>query len=136
MRWRTPFYDTLVFAVIATAALFVWVVAAHAKCGEQYRTQTGWVSVVCVDYPAIRAKTGATMFPDVKGQQVWVTSNDATVKGFRVVLRYRENGAAKEVIRYTDRHPVYASGAMWLLGDVDIVGVTVTEVREAISYVF
>jgi hypothetical protein len=25
---------------------------------------------------------------------------------------------------------------MWLLGDVDIVGVTVTEVREAISYVF
>ena len=136
MNWRTFFYDALVFALIATAALFVWVVAAHAKCGEEYKTQTGWVSVVCVDYPAIRAKTGSTMFPDVKGQQVWVTSNDATVKGFRVVLRYRENGAAREVIQYTDRHPVYASGASWLLGDVDIVGVTVTEVREAISYVF
>ena len=35
MNWRTLFYDTLVFALIATAALFVWVVAADAKCGEE-----------------------------------------------------------------------------------------------------
>ena len=136
MRLRTFFYDLLVFALIGTAALFAWAVAAQAKCGEEYRTQTGGVAVVCVDYPAMRARTGAALFPDVKGQQVWVSSSDATVKGFRVVLRYRDNGAAKEVVQYTDRHPVYASGATWLLGDVDIVGVTVTEVREAISYVF
>lgn len=136
MNLRTLFYDVLIFALIATGALFVWVIVAQAKCGDEYRTQTGWVSVVCVDYPAIRARTGATVFPEVKGQQVWVASSDATVKGFRVTLRYRENAAAKEVVQYTDRHPVYASGAMWLLGDVDIVGVVVTEVREAISYVF
>lgn len=135
MKWRTVFYDAAVFALLALMALTLWAVAASAACGTEHRTQTGWVSVVCVDYPAMRAKMGL-MFPEAKGQQVWVKSSDATVKGFRVTLRYREEGAAKEVVQYTDRHPVYASGATWLLGDVEVTGVSVMEVREAITYVF
>ncbi len=132
MKWRTLFYDTLVFVLIATAALFVWVVAANAKCGEEYKTQTGWVSVVCVDYPAIRAKTGATMFPDIKGQQVWVTSSDTSITGYRVAIRYRDAGRELEAAQYIDRLPQPESAAFWLLGDVQILAVTVTELRPAI----
>jgi len=131
MRVRTFLIDAILIGLIVCAAAFT----ARAECGRSWTTPTGWVSVVCVDYDALARATGATMLFG-RSQQVWVKSNDATIRGFRVSLRYRKNGAAEEVVQYTDRHPVYASGALWTLGDVEIVGVVVMEVREAISYVF
>lgn len=131
MKWRTVIIDAVLIGLIICAAALT----ARAECGRNWTTPSGWVSVVCVDYDALARATGATMLFG-KSQQVWVKSDDATIKGFRVTLRYRKNGAAEEVVQYTDRHPVYASGAVWTLGDVEIVGVVVMEVREAIIYVF
>lgn len=132
--------DALTFVVIGGIVLFLWAIAARADsgdlCGREWRTQSGWVSVVCIDYPALRWV--APQFPDRKGQQAWVRSSDETIRGFRVALRARDKvtGEMQTLVQYVDRHAVYASGAFWLLGEVEVVGVTVTEVRDAISYQF
>ena len=131
---------TDIASAIATVALVIglWLVMAavgHAQtlCGKETKTATGYVRVQCIDYPALRRATGATMFPDEKGQQVWTRSSDPTVKAFRVALTYKKDGHLDTVVKYTDAHETYESGAGWVLGEVEIVAVEVTELREAVK---
>jgi hypothetical protein len=49
-----------------------------------------------------------------------------------VAIRYREAGREVEAVQYVDRLPQPESAAFWLLGDVQILAVTVTELRPAI----
>jgi hypothetical protein len=101
-------------------------------CGQQRNTSTGYVRVTCVDYPAMRRMTGMTLFPDRKAQQIWIASSDANITGFRVVIRYREGGRDMQAAQYIDRLSQPESAAFWLLGDVQVLAVTVTELRPAI----
>ncbi len=100
-------------------------------CGRETRTATGYVRVQCIDYPMLRRTTGATMFPDQKGQQVWVRSSDPTVKAYRIAMTYRKAGHLDTVVQFAEVHPTYDSGASWVLGDIEIVSVEVTELRES-----
>jgi len=102
-------------------------------CGRETKTATGYVRVQCLDYPALRKLTGSPMFPDEKGQQVWTRSSDPTVKAFRVALTYKKDGHLDTVVKYTDAHETYESGAGWVLGDVEITAVEVTELRESLK---
>jgi hypothetical protein len=102
-------------------------------CGQQRNTATGYVRVTCVDYPAMRRITGMTLFPDRKAQQVWIASSDSSITGYRVAIRYREAGREVESVQYVDRLPQPESAAFWLLGDVEVVGVTVIELRAALE---
>ena len=102
-------------------------------CGQQRNTATGYVRVTCVDYPAMRRITGMTLFPDRKAQQVWIASSDSSITGYRVAIRYREAGRELEAAQYVDRLPQPESAAFWLLGDVEVVGVTVVELRAALE---
>ena len=101
-------------------------------CGQQRNTATGYVRVTCVDYPAMRRITGMALFPDRKAQQIWIASSDASITGFRVVIRYRDAGRELQAAQYIDRLPQPESAAFWLLGDVQVLAVTVTELRPAI----
>jgi hypothetical protein len=120
----------LVQLVMAMLTLAVPVLAD--LCGQQRNTATGYVRVTCVDYPAMRRITGMTLFPDKKAQQIWIASSDASITGFRVTIRYREAGREVEAAQYIDRLPQPESAAFWLLGDVQVLAVTVTELRPAI----
>jgi hypothetical protein len=135
MSIRTFLIDLFTFAVIALAACFAWATVASAQpsdlCGRETKTATGYVRVQCIDYPMLRETTGATMFPNEKGQQVWTRSSDPTVKAFRISLTYRRDGHLDTLVKYTDAHDTYESGAGWVLGEVEIVAVEVTELREA-----
>jgi hypothetical protein len=102
-------------------------------CGKETKTATGYVRVSCPDYPAMKRLTGATMFPDEKGQQVWTRSSDPSVSAFRISMTYRKDGRLDTVVKYVDAHPTYESGAGWVLGDVEIVAVEVTELRESLK---
>jgi hypothetical protein len=102
-------------------------------CGQQRNTATGYVRVTCVDYPAMRRITGMTLFPDKKAQQIWIASSDSSITGYRVAIRYREAGREVEAVQYVDRLPHPESAAFWLLGDVEVVGVTVLELRAALE---
>ncbi len=102
-------------------------------CGQQRNTATGYVRVTCVDYPAMRRITGMTLFPDKKAQQIWIASSDSSITGYRVAIRYREAGREVEAVQYVDRLPQPESAAFWLLGDVEVVGVTVLELRAALE---
>jgi hypothetical protein len=119
------------------APLDYWATVASAQpsdiCGRETRTATGYVRVQCLDYPALRRATGATMFPDEKGQQVWTRSSDPTVRAFRIALTYRKDGHLDTLVKYSDVHETYESGAGWVLGEVEIVAVEVTELREAVK---
>jgi hypothetical protein len=101
-------------------------------CGQQRNTATGYVRVTCVDYPAMRRITGMTLFPDKRAQQIWIASSDTSITGYRVTIRYREGGRDMEAAQYIDRLPQPESAAFWLLGDVQVLAVTVTELRPAI----
>ena len=116
---------------LATLLLFAAPALADL-CGQQRNTATGYVRVTCVDYPAMRRLTGMTLFPDRTAQQIWIASSDASITGFRVVIRYREGGREVEAAQYIDRLPQPESAAFWLLGDVQVLAVTVTELRPAI----
>lgn len=87
------------------------------------------VRVQCIDYPAMRKLTGATMFPDERGQQVWVRSEDATVRAYRISLTYRKAGKVETVVQFSDAHPTYDSGGSWVLGDVELLAVEVSVLR-------
>ena len=102
-------------------------------CGQQRNTATGYIRVTCVDYPAMRRITGMTLFPDKKAQQIWIASSDTSITGYRVAIRYREAGREVEAIQYVDRLPHPESAAFWLLGEVEVVGVTVVELRAAVE---
>ncbi len=113
--------------------LFALVLPALADlCGQQRNTATGYIRVTCVDYPAMRRITGMTLFSDKKAQQIWIASSDTSITGYRVTIRYREAGRELEAAQYIDRLPQPESAAFWLLGDVQVLGVTVTELRPAI----
>jgi hypothetical protein len=135
MSIRTFLIDLFTMTVIAIAACLAWATVASAQppdlCGRETKTATGYVRIYCPDYPGLRKWLGATMFPDEKGQQVWTRSSDPTVKAFRVSLTYRKDGNLDTLVKYTDAHETYESGAGWVLGDVEIVAVEVTELREA-----
>jgi hypothetical protein len=120
-----------VFFVLLTFLLFAASACADS-CGHQRTTATGYIRVTCVDYPAMRRLTGMTLFPDKKAQHIWIASSDASITGFRVTIRYREAGRDLEAAQYIDRLPQPESAAFWLLGDVQILAVTVTELRPAI----
>ena len=114
-------------------ALLLFAAPALADlCGQQRNTATGYVRVMCVDYPAMRRITGMTLFPDRKAQHIWIASSDTSITGYRVAIRYREAGREVEAVQYVDRLPQPESAAFWLLGDVQILAVTVTELRPAI----
>ena len=114
-------------------ALLLFAAPALADlCGQQRITATGYVRLMCVDYPAMRRMTGMPIFPDRKAQQVWIASSDTSITGYRVAIRYREAGREIEAVQYVDRLPQPESAAFWLLGDVQILAVTVTELRPAI----
>jgi hypothetical protein len=114
-------------------ALLLFAAPALADlCGQQRNTATGYIRVTCVDYPAMRRITGMTLFPDRKAQQIWIASSDASITGYRVAIRYREAGREVEAAQYIDRLPQPESAAVWLLGDVQVLAVTVTELRPAI----
>jgi hypothetical protein len=117
-----------IFALLLLAAP-----ALAELCGQQRNTATGYVRVMCVDYPAMRRITGMPIFPDRKAQQIWIASSDTSITGFRVAIRYREAGREIEAIQYVDRLPHPESAAFWLLGDVEVVGVTVVELRAAVE---
>jgi hypothetical protein len=131
--------DAVSFAVTWLVLLALWLIVAAATaeaadlCGRETKTATGYVRVTCLDYPALRRATGATMFPTEKGQQVWTRSSDPTVKAFRIALTYRKDGNLDTLVKYTDAHETYESGAGWVLGEVEIVSVEVTELREAVK---
>ena len=115
------------------AAILLFAAPALADlCGQQRNTATGYVRVTCVDYPAMRRITGMTLFPDRKAQHIWIASSDTSVTGYRVAIRYRDAGRELEAAQYIDRLPQPESAAFWLLGDVQILAVTVTELRPAI----
>jgi len=115
------------------AAILLFAAPALADlCGQQRNTATGYVRVMCVDYPAMRRITGMTLFPDKKAQQIWIASSEASITGYRVAIRYRDAGRDIETAQYIDRLPQPESAAFWLLGDVQILAVTVTELRPAI----
>jgi len=116
-----------VFALLLLAAP-----AFADLCGQQRNTATGYVRVTCVDYTAMRRITGMTLFPDRKAQQIWIASSDASITGYRVTIRYRDAGREVEAAQYIDRLPHSESAAFWLLGDVQVLAVTVTELRPAI----
>ena len=115
------------------AAILLFAAPALADlCGQQRNTATGYVRVMCVDYPAMRRITGMTLFPDRTAQHIWIASSDTSITGYRVAIRYREAGREVEAVQYVDRLPQPESAAFWLLGDVQILAVTVTELRPAI----
>jgi hypothetical protein len=134
---RRLFYDLLTLIVIAALGAFAVAGLGMAQppglCGRETKTATGYIRVQCLDYPALRKLTGSTMFPDEKGQQVWTRSSDPTVKAFRIALTYRKDGHLDTVVKYTDAHETYESGAGWVLGDVEITAVEVTELRESLK---
>jgi hypothetical protein len=99
-------------------------------CGREQTSGTLTVRILCPDYPALRRLTGSTIFPDEKGQQVFVRSTDPTTKAFRIAMTYRKDGHLDTVVKYADVHETYDSGAGWVLGDIEIVSVEVTELRE------
>ena len=114
-------------------ALLLFAAPALADlCGQQRNTATGYVRVMCVDYPAMGRITGMTLFPDRKAQHIWIASSDTSVTGYRVAIRYRDAGRELEAAQYIDRLPQPESAAFWLLGDVQVLAVTVTELRPAI----
>jgi hypothetical protein len=116
------------------AAILLFAAPALADlCGQQRNTATGYVRVMCVDYPAMRRITGMTLFPDKKAQQIWIASSDTSITGYRVAIRYREAGREIEAIQYVDRLPHPESAAFWLLGEVEVVGVTVVELRASLE---
>jgi hypothetical protein len=117
-----------IFALLLLAAP-----ALADLCGQQRITATGYVRVICVDYPAMRRITGMPIFPDRRAQQIWIASSDTSITGYRVAIRYREAGRDVEAIQYVDRLPHPESAAFWLLGDVEVVGVTVVELRAAVE---
>jgi hypothetical protein len=117
-----------IFALLLLAAP-----ALADLCGQQRITATGYVRVICVDYPAMRRITGMPIFPDRRAQQIWIASSDTSITGYRVAIRYREAGREIEAIQYVDRLPHPESAAFWLLGDVEVVGVTVVELRAAVE---
>ena len=117
-----------IFALLLLAAP-----ALAELCGQQRITATGYVRVICVDYPAMRRITGMPIFPDRRAQQIWIASSDTSITGYRVAIRYREAGREIEAIQYVDRLPHPESAAFWLLGDVEVVGVTVVELRAAVE---
>jgi|GEM_PF-2255242 hypothetical protein len=135
MSIRTFLIDLFTFAVIALAACFAWAAVASAQpsdlCGRETKTATGYVRVQCIDYPMLRKTTGATMFPNEKGQQVWVRSSDPTIRAYRIAMTFRKDGHLDTLVKYTDAHETYESGAGWVLGEVEIVAVEVTELRES-----
>jgi hypothetical protein len=115
-------------------ALLLFAAPALAElCGQQRNTATGYVRVTCVDYPAMRRSTGMTLFPDRKAQHIFIASSDTSITGYRVAIRYREAGREVEAVQYVDRLPQPESAAFWLLGDVEVVGVTVVELRAAVE---
>jgi hypothetical protein len=115
-------------------ALLLFAAPALADlCGQQRNTATGYVRVICVDYPAMRRLTGMPIFPDRKAQQVWIASSDTSITGYRVAIRYREAGREVEAVQYVDRLPQPESAAFWLLGEVEVIGVTVVELRAAVE---
>ena len=116
------------------AALLLLAAPALADlCGQQRNTATGYVRVTCIDYPAMRRITGMTLFPDRKAQHIWIASSDTSITGYRVAIRYREAGREIEAIQYVDRLPHPESAAFWLLGEVEVVGVTVVELRASLE---
>jgi hypothetical protein len=117
-----------IFALLLLAAP-----ALADLCGQQRITATGYVRVMCVDYPAMRRITGMPIFPDRKAQQIWIASSDASITGYRVAIRYREAGREVEAVQYVDRLPHPESAAFWLLGEVEVVGVTVVELRASLE---
>ena len=117
-----------IFALLLLAAP-----ALADLCNQQRNTATGYVRVMCVDYPAMRRITGMPIFPDREAQQIWIASSDTSITGYRVAIRYREAGREVEATQYVDRLPHPESAAFWLLGDVEVVGVTVVELRAAVE---
>ncbi len=99
-------------------------------CGREETRGSIRILVTCPDYPALRKLTGSPMFPDEKGQQIFVRSTDPSTKAFRIAMTYRKGGHLDTVVKYSDAHETYDSGAGWVLGDVQIVAVEVTELRE------
>jgi hypothetical protein len=115
-------------------ALLLFAAPALADlCGQQRITATGYVRVMCVDYAAMRRSTGMPMFPDRKAQHIWIASSDTSITGYRVAIRYREAGREVEAVQYVDRLPHPESAAFWLLGEVEVVGLTVVELRAAVE---
>jgi hypothetical protein len=99
-------------------------------CGkEEYRGSLR-ILIMCPDWPAIRRVTGSTMFPNEKGAQVFVRTTDPATAAFSITLRYRKFGSERTENALTLVHPQYDSGAGWVLGDIEIVSVEVTELRE------
>jgi hypothetical protein len=131
---RRLFYDLLTLVVIALACCLGFAALASAQppdlCGREETHGSLKVRIQCVDYPSLRKLTGSPIFPDEKGQQVWVRSTDPNTKAFRIAMTYRKDGHLDTVVKYTDVHETYDSGAGWVLGDVDILAVEVTELRE------
>ena len=100
-------------------------------CGkEEYRGSVR-IFIICPDWPAIRRVTGSTMFPNEKGVQVFVRTTDPATAAFSITLRYRKFGSERTENALTLVHPQYDSGAGWVLGDVTIVAVEITELRES-----
>ena len=132
---RRLFYDLLTLVVIALLGAFAVAGLGMAQppdlCGREQTSGTLTVRILCPDYPALRKLTGSPMFPDEKGQQVFVRSTDPTTRAFRIAMTYRKDGHLDTVLKYADVHETYDSGAGWVLGDVQIVAVEVTELRES-----
>lgn len=130
MTLRRVVIETLSAVAVLIGLVLLWSMAASAQvCGTERTVGAVRVQVICPDWPAMR-KIAGSVFPDEKGQQVLVRSSDPSTRAFRVSMTYRKDGQTDTVVKYTDVHETYDSGVGWVLGDIDIIGIDVTELRE------
>ena len=137
MTLRKAIIETLSAAVLIGGLMAFWAVAASAQtlCGRESTSGTVRIMVICQDWPAMRAVSGFTGFPDAKGQQVFMRSSDPSVTSFRVELTYRKGTEETTVTQFAAVDARYDSGVGWVLGDVEIVRVRVVELRDVAAAV-
>ena len=134
MTFRRAIVETLAYLTLIAGLLIVWAICANAQtptlCGRESTIGTVRVMIICQDWPAMRAVSGFAGFPDAKGQQVFIRSSDPSVTSFRVDLTYRNAGETTTVTSFSPVNDKYDSGVGWVLGDVEIITVRVTELRD------
>ena len=136
---RNLVIETLAAIVLLGGIMAIWAVAASAQplplCGREQTIGTVRVLIACPDWANMRAVTGFAGFPDAKGQQVFMRSSDPSVTGFRVEMTYRKGGEETTVVQFAAVDAKYDSGVGWVLGDVEIIRVRVTELRDVAAAV-
>jgi hypothetical protein len=108
---------------------------SSSMCGRQETMGSVRIIILCPNWPELRRVTGQTIFPDKRGLQIFVRTTDPTTQAFKVQVRFRLDGGEEQTVsEYTSVHPQYDSAVGWVLGDIEIIGVTVIELRETVKH--